>query len=144
MQLIEADARAEDTTIALDVEQGLPKVRVDAILIQQVILNLIRNALEAMQPQPPEQRHLTVAARCLARNQVQLSVRDSGPGIPPTLAERLFEPFQSTKRDGMGMGLAISRSIVEAHGGRLEMTSNDDKGTTFSFFLRNAEPEQER
>jgi len=144
MQLAEADARAQDTPITLDVEQGLPKVRVDAILIQQVVLNLVRNALDAMQPCPPDQRHLTLTARRMAANQVQFSVRDTGPGVPPSLAEHLFEPFHSTKKDGMGMGLAISRSIVEAHGGKLDMTSNDDKGTTFSFFLHAAEPEQEQ
>jgi len=140
MQLVEADARAQDTSITQDVAQGLPKVRVDAILIEQVILNLVRNALDAMQPYPPEQRHLALTARHMTGNQVQFSVRDTGPGVPPAVAEHLFEPFHSTKQDGMGMGLAISRSIVEAHDGKLDMTSNDDKGTTFSFFLRAAEP----
>ena len=92
-------------------------VLVDRIQIQQVILNLIRNALEAMQE--VDRRELKIAARPLDSEMVEISISDTGPGIAPEIAAKLFEPFMTTKRHGMGVGLSISRTIVEAHAGKL-------------------------
>ena len=109
-------------------------VLVDRIQIQQVILNLMRNAIEAMQD--VVQRELRIATRRVGGDQVEVSVRDTGPGIAPEIAAKLFQPFMTTKRQGMGVGLSISRTIVEAHGGRLWAEPNPGGGTVFFLTLK--------
>lgn len=110
-------------------------VMAERIQIQQVILNLMRNALEAMADAEEGRRRLWVRTSCNGRGEVELAVRDEGPGLKGKSLERVFEPYYSTKRDGMGMGLPISRSIIEKHDGRLWAAPNDDQGTTFRFSL---------
>jgi C4-dicarboxylate-specific signal transduction histidine kinase len=106
---------------------------VNRVQIQQVIVNLIRNAFEAMVDQEP--RKVTVSTRALDDETIEIAVADVGPGIPYEIAGRLFEPFVSSKRDGMGLGLSISRSIVEAHEGQLKADPNPAGGTIFRFTL---------
>jgi two-component system sensor kinase FixL len=117
----------------------LPPVRVDRIQIQQVLLNLIRNAIEAMTQEgaaaEAPRRELVVAAVPTGAGEVEVSVADTGPGLPLEVADRLFEPFVTTKPDGMGVGLSICRTIVEAHGGRLWAEPNPGGGTVFRFRL---------
>ena len=120
----------------------LPHVLVDRVQIQQVLVNLIRNALEAMLPDdagddgaPPRPRELIVTAAAVGPEMVEVGVADTGPGLAPEIAGRLFNPFVSTKPGGMGMGLSICRSIVEAHGGRLWAEPNRDGGAVFRFTL---------
>ncbi len=109
------------TRIELELADGLPALQVDRVLLQQVVINLIRNAREAMADLPASERRITLTtARCGA-GQVSLAVRDNGPGIASDVAGHLFEPFRSTKPQGLGLGLSISRSIIEAHHGRLEV-----------------------
>ena len=108
-----------------------PHMLGDRILLQQVILNLIRNAIEAMAGTTTRNRVVTVSTWQDAYGQSRLSVHDVGPGISPLDAERIFKPLFSTKPEGMGMGLCISRTIVERHGGRLWATPNSGAGTTF-------------
>jgi PAS domain S-box-containing protein len=108
-------------------------VLVNRVQIQQVIVNLIRNAFEAMADQ--KFREVTLATRTVGDGTVEVAVADIGPGIPSDIASRLFEPFVSTKRDGMGLGLSISRSIIEAHDGRLIAEPNPAGGTIFRFTL---------
>lgn len=103
--------------------------------IQQVLLNLVMNALEAMQDQPAEQRHLKLALARTETGQALVSLRDSGPGVPEAGRDKLFEAFWTTKKEGMGIGLAVSRSIIESHGGRLWFANNPDRGATFYFWL---------
>ena len=103
--------------------------------IEQVLLNLIMNALEAMQDQPAEQRHLKLALARTETGEALFSLRDSGPGVPEGGREKLFEAFWTTKKEGMGIGLAVSRSIIESHGGRLWFANNPDWGATFYFSL---------
>lgn len=91
----------------------------DAAQLQQVLLNLVRNSAEAMAHIPPSAREVAIATLATAPGEITVSVEDAGPAIDNTVFERLFSPFYTTKPDGLGMGLAISRSIVEAHGGRL-------------------------
>jgi len=110
-----------------------PRVLVDRVQIQQVMVNLLRNASEAMVSSP--RRELTISTAGLNGSGVEVAVADTGPGIPEEVMSRLFKPFVTTKENGMGIGLAISHSIVEAHGGRLRMTPNQGGGAVFRFNL---------
>lgn len=123
---------------------NLPQVLGDRVQLQQVLLNLVLNASEAMSANGPQDRRLSMIATTDARNNVQISVRDSGTGIPPNLIDRLFEPFVTTKPQGLGLGLSISRSIVAAHGGRLWAQNNSDRGATVHCLLVAAPVTHER
>ena len=112
------------------VEPDAPSFPGDKVQVQQVLLNLLLNACEAMSGTPPADRRLTVTAKGDGAGYVHISITDSGPGIPSKLVDRLFEPFVSTKPDGLGLGLSISRTIVAAHAGRLWAENNAGGGTT--------------
>lgn len=127
-------ARERGVTVRLQAAARLPAVLVDKIQIQQVIVNLMRNAIEAMEQSP--RRELTVTAEQTAdARQIIVRIVDTGPGLAPTVAERLFQPFVTTKSHGMGVGLSICRSIVLGHGGELVAHANPEGGTIFSFTL---------
>jgi signal transduction histidine kinase len=112
----------------------LPQVMGDRVQLQQVILNLVRNASDAMVTVDGRPRQLTVFTKTEG-DDVQVSVEDSGVGFDPATADRLFQSFFTTKQEGMGVGLSLSRSIVEAHHGRLWATRNEGPGATFTFSL---------
>jgi signal transduction histidine kinase len=120
-----------DTSLAPDV----PLIDGDRVQLQQVILNLLVNAIEAMRADGAGTRELAICSALVDANTVMVEVRDCGPGIDPGRADRLFEAFFSTKEDGIGMGLSISRSIIEAHGGQLGVTPNVPHGAAFRFSL---------
>ena len=109
-------------------------VLVDKIQIQQVLLNLMRNAIEAMEAM--ERRELTIATKAVDADMAMISVGDTGPGIAPEVADRLFQPFTTTKATGMGVGLSICRTIIEAHGGQIWVEPNAGGGAVFHFTLR--------
>jgi C4-dicarboxylate-specific signal transduction histidine kinase len=113
----------------------VPLILADRIQLQQVMLNLIMNAIEAMSGSNDGPRELLVRSNTDESRRVLVAVRDSGPGLDPQSLERLFDAFYTTKPHGLGMGLAISRSIIEAHGGRLWATANEGRGATFQFTL---------
>ncbi len=117
-------------------DRGADRVLADRIQVQQVILNLARNAVEAMAQSP--RREIRIASQEAASGFLEVRVADTGPGIAPEVADRLFLPFVSGKPDGMGVGLSISRSIIEAHGGKLWASGNPDGGATFHFSLPRA------
>ena len=119
----------------VDLEPMLPKVLGNRIELQQVLLNLVVNAVDAMSECEPGLRHLHIATACEGSRDIRVSVRDSGSGIQVQPISRLFEPFFTTKASGMGMGLAISHSIIETHGGSLGATNNPDRGATFHLTL---------
>jgi two-component system sensor kinase FixL len=131
--LVHTDAILRNVVIDLDLAPELPRVRGDRVQLQQVLLNLVLNGMEAI-GSDREGRQLVLQTR-QADGTVRTAVRDQGPGIPGDKLSRIFEAFYTTKPDGIGMGLAISRSIVEAHGGRLWAANNPDRGATFSFTL---------
>ena len=116
-------------------EPDLPPVFADSIQLQQVILNLVMNGIEAMSSVTERPRRLLIRSQALSAGQVEVSVRDLGIGVRPETMSRLFEPFFTTRSKGIGMGLPISRSIIEAHGGKLWAESDGAQGSTFRFTL---------
>jgi two-component system sensor kinase FixL len=112
----------------------------DRVQVQQVVLNLVRNAIEAMQE--TEKRELVVGAAPAPGDTIKISIADTGPGLPPGMSDQLFQPFVTTKRNGMGVGLSISRTIVEGHGGRIWAEPNPGGGTVFNFTLRTVTSEE--
>ena len=131
-------SRERGVRTVFDFAPGSAIVMVDQVQIQQVLINLIRNAIEAMRDS--ERRELVVRAAPDENATVTVEVSDTGPGIPEEIGERLFKPFVTTKSSGMGIGLSISRRIVEAHGGELSMVRNGPDGVTFRFTLPALEP----
>ena len=119
--------------VQMQLAEDLPPVKGDRVQLQQALLNLIMNAVEAMSTVEDGPRELTVRTAADADHTVVVTVRDSGPGVPPEHAARLFEPFCTTKSSGMGMGLTICRSIIQAHGGTLELCENEARGALFQF-----------
>jgi PAS domain S-box-containing protein len=135
VDLVAHDATMRQVALGLDLEPALPRVSGDRVQLQQVVLNFILNGLDAVGPRAPEDRHLLVRTRRMDAHTVEVAVRDSGSGIDPNRLGRIFEPFYTTKPNGLGLGLSISRSIIEAHGGRVAAANNPDGGATFSFTL---------
>lgn len=135
VDLIRGDSLLQDLSIETDLSAGLATVRGDGIQLQQVILNLILNGAAAMRDAPSAQRKITVRTAMLGNQTVRVSVTDFGVGIDENNIERLFEPFYTTKSEGLGMGLSISRTIIKAHGGTMEASNNRKGGATFAFTL---------
>jgi PAS domain S-box-containing protein len=133
--LARAEAMQNEVEINVRIEPGLPLVFADHIQIEQVLLNLLRNAIDAIATADSGERLIVLEARCKNDRAVQISITDTGPGVTAEVANRLFEPFVTTKPDGMGMGLSISRSILESHGGRLRTFQSLGSGATFLFDL---------
>jgi two-component system sensor kinase FixL len=133
--LAETDARLHNIRLRLDCREPLPTVYADPIQLQQVVLNLVRNAIDAMSDAPEDRREVLLMTREASDGEVEVTVADHGTGLAPEATEHLFNPFFTTKASGTGLGLAISRSIVRAHGGRLWHTPNDGCGVRFHFTL---------
>jgi PAS domain S-box-containing protein len=135
VSLFHSEAIIRNLEVELDLAEPSPLVHVDRVQIQQVLLNLIMNAAEIMAHNEPEHRKIVLQTRSADHGAVQVAVRDLGPGIEEEKIDQIFEPFYTTKRSGLGMGLSVSRSIIEAHGGRIWVENNPDKGVTFYFEL---------
>ena len=135
MPLAKMDARLHGVVVHMDLEQDLPQVVVDGVQIQQVLLNLIRNGVDALEGQIQPDPEVVVRTCRTSPGGIRISVSDCGCGLPDLAQEELYQPFFTTKRDGMGMGLSISRSIILMHGGRLWFERNPVRGTTFHFSL---------
>jgi two-component system sensor kinase FixL len=119
--------------VTLELDRTMPPVLVDPVQIQQVLINLVRNSIEAMEASPV--RRLTVRSRLVESTLAQVTIADTGPGLPQEVVERLFQPFTTTKENGMGIGLTICQSIIEAHGGRIWFEPDPDGGVAFHFQL---------
>jgi signal transduction histidine kinase len=126
-------------SVRTELAHGIPLVQGDRVQLQQVILNLIINAIQAMSGSGESARELLISTGKAESGTVLVKVRDSGPGIAPVTREHVFESFYTTKPNGMGLGLSISRSIIEAHGGRLWASANKHRGATFQFTVPTVE-----
>jgi PAS domain S-box-containing protein len=135
MSLVHSDAVLRNVRVRLDVDPDLPRVRGDKVQLQQVLLNLLLNAFDAMKDCPADERDVSLRAELDGRDMLRISVSDHGTGLTSDQLDNIFQPFFTTKREGLGMGLSISRSIVEAHGGRLWAENNADHGAIFYFTL---------
>jgi PAS domain S-box-containing protein len=131
--LTRGEAATNGVLVQTELMEGLPYVQGDRVQLQQVILNLIINAFEAMSEVREGTRELLISTRKAELGNVLVTVRDSGPGLAPATGDRLFESFYTTKPDGLGLGLTICRSIIEAHGGRLWACANEPRGAVFQF-----------
>lgn len=132
--LLEADMRKRGMQVVTELAPDLPAVEADAVMIEQVVVNLVRNGMDAMQAAAAERPVIRIGTRSDGKH-VTIRVADRGPGIAPEIAERLFQPFYTTKAEGMGMGLNICRSIAELHHGRLSFEPNPEGGTIFILTL---------
>jgi PAS domain S-box-containing protein len=133
--MVRGDCGRRSIALDCDIATNLPQVCGDKVLLEQVLMNLLLNAMEALKQAEPDKRRILVAVAATDDGRVEISVSDSGPGIPPDLLERIFEDFFSTKSDGMGLGLALSRSIAETHGGSLLARNLPGGGARFHFIL---------
>ena len=132
---IEANLRQSGVQCGCELAPRMPEVLADPTQIQQVILSLMRNAIEAMTASPVSERQLTIRTSMPTDAHVEVVIGDTGPGMPAELVDRSFEPFFTTKAKALGIGLAVSRLIVESHGSHLSATANDGGGMTFRFTL---------
>ncbi len=136
ISIFEADFKQHLIAMRFELTKNLPCVIIDRVQIEQVILNLIRNSIDALKELPQfTQRQLSIETSLNSLNYIVVRVKDNGPGLSPIQREKILTPFFTTKASGMGMGLSISRSLVEAHHGTLHFNSKEDKGTTFYFTL---------
>lgn len=135
IRLTHHDAREKGVNIILLLDENIPRISVDPIQIQQVLVNLERNSVEAMSALDLAEKHLTIKTELTSEKILGISVEDNGPGFSTEKQKTLFSTFQTTKKDSMGLGLAISRSIVEAHGGVLWVDKNSSDGVIFKFTL---------
>jgi signal transduction histidine kinase len=135
LQLTHGEALKHVVSVRTQLADGLPLIQGDRVQLQQVVLNLILNAVQAMGGDADSTREMLITTRQTEPNEVRLGVRDTGPGLNAEALPRLFEPFYTTKPDGMGMGLSICRSIIEAHGGRLWASGCEPRGALFQFTI---------
>lgn len=133
--------RGSDAQVTLRLAERLPPARFDRLLIVQVLLNLIKNGLEAMEGAEAGLRELTIESRVVDSTDVEVSVHDRGSGLSPERIVGLFKPFHSSKPGGMGLGLTVSKSIVELHGGQMWATPREGRGTSFHVRLPASAPE---
>jgi C4-dicarboxylate-specific signal transduction histidine kinase len=139
LSLVHSDLIQRRVSVESQVPRSLPKIMGDKIQLQQVLLNLVLNACDAMSHMPPHDRRLTIRGDLTSEGAIELSVTDCGIGIGPARLEQIFEPFVTTKEEGLGLGLAICRSIIAAHGGHLWAVNNDGRGATFLMKLHPAD-----
>lgn len=136
VELYMAELKHNDIRLIFDLENNLPQIAVDQIQIEQVILNLIRNSVDVLKSIPvTQQRQIMIRSELTPNNEIQVMVKDNGPGLDEEQQKKVLMPFYTTKAEGMGMGLSISRSLIEAHEGNLYFNSKPSKGSTFYFTL---------
>jgi PAS domain S-box-containing protein len=135
VRLVSSDIQLRESVVTTEMDHSLPQVEAAPVQIQQVLLNLIMNALDAVDALPPAERRITITTRSLKGESAEVTVRDFGAGLPKDRPDKVFDHFFSTKQTGMGMGLTIVRSIIEMHGGKISAENAADRGACFSFHL---------
>jgi C4-dicarboxylate-specific signal transduction histidine kinase len=135
LTLVRSQAQFTQIRVSIRKRPDVPAVLAERIRIQQVIMNLLRNAIDAVRAAPVERREVTIDIAPAAPGQVEVAIRDRGPGVSPDVRENLFAAFTTTKPEGLGLGLSICRSIVQAHGGRMWLESTGPEGSDFRFTL---------
>ena len=135
LRMVENDLHVQGVTVSTEFEEGLPQIMADPIQLQQVILNLVKNGIEAMAAGPTTIKALRLVTTQDGDSIVSLSVQDSGPGVKPENGTQIFDPFFTTKSSGMGLGLSICRRIIEDLGGELQLTKTGSTGCTFGITL---------
>jgi C4-dicarboxylate-specific signal transduction histidine kinase len=135
--LVAHDIRARQIVLNVNRSSSPCAIDGDQVLLQQVLVNLLINAVDAVAEMPPVKRQITIATEVSA-GAVAVSVRDTGPGVPADIMSRLFTPFSSTKPQGLGIGLTIARTIIHAHGGTIQACNNPEGGATFTVTLHGA------
>jgi two-component system, LuxR family, sensor kinase FixL len=135
VMLVHSDASLQNVRIALELPKDLPPVRGDRVQLEQVLLNILLNAFDAMKECTATVREVKLQAQLDGAHLIQVAVRDCGPGLSGDKLDKIFQPFYTTKGEGLGMGLSICRSIIQAHGGRLWAENNPESGSTFFFTL---------
>lgn len=143
VKLIESEAAVRGIAVRTEVSTSEPRIFGDRVQLQQCVLNLLMNAFEAIAEAKSDRREVAIKVAPEKTGWVSLSVSDTGAGVDPSVAHRLFEPFVTTKSKGMGLGLLVTRSIVETHGGKIWATPNPDRGATFTFTLPLAKRKRE-
>jgi signal transduction histidine kinase len=138
LNLVQQDLKAHEVSVSTEFQADLPEVRADLTQLQQVILNLIKNSIDAMEPMPAHAKHLRLATSLDEQSSVVLYVQDTGPGIAAEHSDRVFDAFFTTKPSGMGLGLSICQTIVEDHGGRLRLAKTGPQGCIFAIELPKA------
>ena len=133
ISLTRSEVLRHGVSLQTDLAAALPRIEGDRVQLQQIILNLILNAVEAMRDNNESARKLWISSKVDGENRVLVAVRDTGSGLDPNSVDRLFEPFYTTKAEGLGIGLSLSRTIVEAHGGQLWASANEPYGAIFQF-----------
>jgi signal transduction histidine kinase len=135
LRLLKHDLQINEVSVTAEFQSNLPEVQIDGIELQQVLLNLVTNAIDAMSSSPPEARRLRLKTSFDGQSTVLMSVQDSGPGISAVDRERIFDPFFTTKPGGMGLGLAISSTLVASRGGKLRLIKSDSDGSIFQLAI---------
>src|SRR2546423_2550744 len=135
LRLVSSDIVLRESVVITEMDHSLPQVEAVPVQIQQVLLNLIMNALDAVESRPPVERRIIVTTRSLSGDSAEVAVRDFGAGLPKDRPDKVFDHFFSTKQTGMGMGLTIVRSIIETHGGKISAENASDRGARFFFHL---------
>jgi C4-dicarboxylate-specific signal transduction histidine kinase len=136
--LTRGEALKNGVSVQMQLAEGLPLIEGDRVQLQQVVLNLVLNAVEAMSSVDDPRRELSISTEQSGADEILVTVRDWGPGIDPEHLDRVFQSFYTTKPSGMGLGLSICRSIIDAHGGRLWADANEPRGAVFQFSLLKA------
>jgi len=140
VSLVGSDVKSKRVALTFDIQPGLPNALGDRVHLSQVLLNLLMNGIQAVQSCPPDERCIAIEAHEVpGKSRIEVTVRDTGHGVPNEVAEKIFLPFFTTNSDGMGLGLALSHVIIDAHGGRLWLDrTNSDDGAVFRFTLQRA------
>ena len=135
INFLEAEAKQTQTKIETDFSNKIPSIYADKIQLEQVLINIIKNAIEAVKECPLDERKVMIKTHPINSNTVEISISDQGIGLDKEIRNKIFEPFFTTKANGMGMGLAISKTIIESHGGELSLCSKKTKGACFKILL---------